>query len=313
MHADNSPIFACMWSLNNKCWSIILFFFAILISCAPKPETAKSFGNYNPKKVSILNPYFIDLTEEAPTRFADLWNRQIINDLEINEISVYTFGGKNPSDTLEKRLFTFSDSGRNLEYKDYKYDESPAIWSQGELVWSDSYHHLKINFDKHFGIKRLSTASINKTNDGFLVLKRKAHDRFDTTFVRGILDQPKSVVSKIGKNIFSIDVFLPIGSSTEDIKSAFDALSYTDEDLIFAQKNVVFIENDKPIGAFLLNDTFSQVTQTKLWEYDDNGNLTLYEEYIGNATVRSITWTYRDDLLPNTITIGRKQYFYAYK
>lgn len=302
-----------MWSLNNKCWSIIFVFCAILTSCTSNKEPAKSYSNYNPKKAPLLNPYFVDLTEEAPTRFADLWNRKVINDLEINEVMLYTFGGKNPSDTLEKRIFTFSERGRNLDYKDYKFDESPAIWSQGELIWSNSYHHLNISFNKHFGINRLSTASISKTKDGFLVLKRKALDRFDTTFVKGTLEQPKSVVSKIGKNIFSIDVFLPEGSSTDDIKAAFDTLAYTSEDLIFAQKNVIFIENNKPTGAFLLNEAFSQVTQTRLWEYDTNGNLTLYEEYIGNATIRSITWTYRDDLLPKTITIGRKQYFYAYK
>ena len=293
--------------------SIFFSFCAILVGCTPQKSTQKSFTSYDPEKEAILNPYFIDLSEEAPTRFMDVWNRNTIQSLNIQQIDVFTFGGKKPTDTLEKQVFFFKDEGKELDYTDYKFDESPAIWSQGSLNWTNNGKFLDIRFNRHFGINKQTHTTFEKTDNGYIVLKKKTMNRYDTTMIVGALDQPQSVVSKIGKNIYSIDLFLPVGSSTEDIKAAYNKLNYTYDETLFAQRSVVFTEHGRPVNAFLLNDEFRQVSQSKVWEYDQHGSLEFYEEYIGNSVVRTMKWEFGDDLLPKSVTIGRKQYFYAYK
>lgn len=293
--------------------SIFFGFCAIVIGCNQQKATQKSFSSYDPSSEAILNPYFIDLSEEAPTRFIDLWNRKTIQSLHIQQIDVFTFGGKKPTDTLEKQVFSFKNKGEKLDYTDYKFDESPSIWSQGSLNWSKNGKLLDIKFNRHFGINKQTHTTFEKTDDGYLVLKKKTMNRYDTTIIVGTLDQPQSVVSKIGKNIYSIDLFLPVGSSTEDIKNAYNKLNYSYDETLFAQRSIVFTENGRPVNAFLLNDEFRQVSQSKVWEYDKHGSLEFYEEYIGNSVVRSMKWTFNEDLLPESVTIGRKQYFYAYQ
>jgi len=301
-----------MLSVKNSYWSILLIgLFAY--SCTPAKTDSNEFSDYQPSEERILNAPFIGQLEDAPVHFSDLWNRQTIDKLGITRITVYSFGGKSPEDTLEKKVFNFSNHALKLDYLDYKFDETPAVWSKGTANWTNDKNILNLSFSKHFGIDRKLTTKVQRNEDGFTILRKKSLDRYDTTWVKGTFENPSLVMTKIGKSVFSVDVYLPEGSSTSDIEYAFKKLNLSQNDLLLTQKNVVFMNNGRPTSAFLLNEAFSQVSQTKSWKYDEYQNLIAYEEMIGSSTVRSITWKYRKDLLPESVTIDRNTYFYHYE
>lgn len=301
-----------MLLFKNSYWPILALTL-IVTSCTPNETDSEVFADYQPKTDQIQNVTFIGQVEDAPVHFADLWNRKTINKLGITEISVFSFGGTSPEDTLEKKVYSFSNEGRNLAYLDYKFDETPAVWSKGTAVWSNNGKSLKLAFNKHFGIDRKLETTFQQTKEGYLILRKKSLGRYDSTWVKGTLENPNMVLSKIGNSVFSIDVYLPEGASTSDIRKQFDALGLTPNDLLLAEKNVIFTSNGKPISAYLLNELYSQVSQTKSWTYDENDNLSIYKEMSGNTIVRSISWKYREDLLPESMTIDRKEYFYHYR
>lgn len=301
-----------MLSVKNNYWSIVLVSL-LAYSCTPAKTESKEFSGYQPSEDRILNAPFIGQLEDAPVHFCDLWNRKTIDKLGITRITVYSFGGKSPEDTLEKKVYQFSNHGLKLDYLDYKFDETPAVWSKGTAIWTNDRNILNLSFNKHFGIDRKLTTKIQRNEEGFMILRKKSLDRYDTTWIKGTLENPNLVLTKIGNSVFSVDVYLPEGSSTSDIKYAFDKLNLSPNDLLLTQKNVVFVKNGRPTSAFLLNELFSQVSQTKSWKYDGNENLVEYDEMIGSSTIRSITWKYRKDMLPESVTIDRNTYFYSYE
>lgn len=301
-----------MSSVKYICWSII-WGGLLLVGCSSPEATQKTFDGYQPKTENIINPFLAEFLEEAPTRMPDCWNRETLKNLNIRQITLFAFGGNNPTDTLEKKTYSFSKNALQLDYSDYKFDETPAIWSKGSLRWKPEMKQLDIHFDKHFGISRKLEASASLSGDCYTVLRKKNANRYDTTFVYGSFEHPELVITKIGKNVYSIDLYIHMDASTAEIKAAFSNIQLPEDQLLFTQRNVIFTENNRPVSAFMLNENDAQVSQIKRWEYDDNGNLLIYEEYIGSSVVRSMEWTYRSDLLPNSVTIDRKQYFYAYE
>ncbi len=301
-----------MSSFKICCWSIIILGLAFT-SCSEEKSENKEYKEYHPAEDNIINPYWAEFTEDAPTRSPDCWNKNVLGKLKIKTIELYAFGGENPDDTLEKKLFSFSNNWRTLEYEDFKFSETPAIWSRGVLRFYEDFEEMDITFSKHFGINRQISTRAFKTDECVILLRKKNSNQFDTTFVYGSLLKPKLVVTKIGKNIYSIDAYMKSTASTSEIKSVFAKMNRNEDEMLFAQRNVVFVENEKPVSSFMLNEDYVQVSQVKQWDYDENQNLIRYQEFIGNSVVRDIEWVYRADLLPESITIDRKKYFCAYK
>lgn len=300
-----------MLSLKINCWSIVILSLT-LIACSDKHAKGKHYDNYSPQKHNIINPFWAEYIEDAPTRNPDCWNKRVIGSLEISSIELFAFGGDNPEDTLEKKSFEFQNKGKTLLYEDYKYSETPAIWSRGTLRFYDDDLQMDINFSKHFGINRQLSTRALKTDDCVVLLRKKGGNEYDSTFIYGTLEQPKMIITKIGKNVYSIDAYMSSTASTKEIKAVFKKVNRPESELLFTQRNVIFVENGRPVSAFMLNDDFVQVSQIKQWDYDQNENLIRYQEYIGNSVVRDIAWDYRGDLLPESVTIDRKRYFCVY-
>lgn len=309
----NSPIFTAMLSTKIIRLSIVSLIICCFTSCETGTTINKTYPGFAPAKMSIFNNSFIANSDEAPIFFLDIWNRNAIRILGIRRITVYCKGGKNPEDTLEKRIFDFKDQAQQLNYSDYRFDETADVWSAGSIYF-DEHNGGEIKFSQHFGIKKNNVTRITPQGSSYLLLREKSGNRYDTTWVEGSFDHPKAVISKIGKSLFSMEVFVPEGSSTSEIATAFRRYAFPKEELALSEKTVVFTSNGKPLTAFALDENFSQVSQLKTWSYLKNGNLEHYEEYVGITPVRTITWTYRrTDNLPESMTIDRKQYFYAYE
>lgn len=292
---------------SSKILIVCLFFYA----CGNEHTNEAQFENYDPTAATLLYESFVMNIDEAPVHFVDCWNKTVIQKNGIRRLTLYTKGGKNPEDTLEKKVYAFSEDVKTTEYTDFRYDETPNNWSKGKIQFTKSGG--SIEFDNYYGIKRKTKTKIIQTASSLLFLRSKTNNSFDSTWVIGTLDQPKKIISKIGKSIYSIEVYMPMGSSTSEIEKAFKSLGYSEKALLLAEKTVVFIEKGKPISAFSLNETFSQVAQTRSWTYTKSKQLALYEEQMGNTVTKSISFTYRKDQLPATMTIDRKLYFYSYE
>lgn len=292
---------------SSKILSICLFLYA----CENEPTEPILFDNYDPSKATLLYESFVMNIDEAPVHFIDTWNKSVIQQTGIKSITLYTKGGKNPEDTLEKKIFRFSEDAKTMNYADYRYDETPNNWSKGTIKTSNSQG--SIEFDNYYGIKRKTKTKIIETKEAILFLRTKSNNSFDSTWVVGSLEQPKKIISKIGKSLYSVELFMPSGSSNSQIENAFKSLGYSDQALLLAEKTVVFVEKGKPVNAFSLNETYSQVAQIRSWTYNKEQQLTLYEEQMGNTVTKSISFTYRKDQLPATMTIDRKLYFYSYE
>jgi hypothetical protein len=299
-----------MWSVKFTCLSILGLSF-LLVRCHSVVDSDKTFTSYDPATSPIFHYAFIGSIENAPVHSLECFDRSVIADLKIQSITIHSKGGKNPEDTLEKRQFKYSKNAEKLHYTDYRFDETPSIWSDGFLNFDGNLG--TIVFKKNFGIKRTTSTAVRSLDTGLLLLREKSQNRLDTTWIFGKLEHPEKVISKIGNSLYSVEIYLPEGSSTTDIKQVFQSLGFSDQSLLLAEKTVVFVRNQRPVSAFLLNEFYSQISQSKRWEYDKAGNLVLYEEYVGNTATRSISWTYRQDLLPDVMTIDRKQYFYSYE
>ena len=97
-----------MSSFKICCWSIIILGLAFT-SCSEEKSENKEYKEYHPAEDNIINPYWAEFTEDAPTRSPDCWNKNVLGKLKIKTIELYAFGGENPDDTLEKKLFSFSN------------------------------------------------------------------------------------------------------------------------------------------------------------------------------------------------------------
>jgi len=301
-----------MWSAKYTCLSILTLSL-LLIRCQSDVDSAKTYASYDPTTSPIFQYAFIGSIENAPVHSLECFDREVIAELKIQSITIHSKGGKNPEDTLEKRQFVYSKNAANLHYFDYRFDETPNIWSDGIVYFDWKQGNGKIAFTKNFGVKRDYKSNILKTKDAYLFLREKRADRIDSTWIYGALQHPEKVISKIGNSLYSVEIYLPEGSSTTDIQHVFQNLGFSDQSLLLAEKTIVFTRNNRPVSAFILNEVYSQISQSKSWEYDKTGNLVKYEEYVGNTATRSISWTYRPDLLPDVMTIDRKQYFYSYE
>jgi hypothetical protein len=146
-----------------------------------------------------------------------------------------------------------------------------------------------------------------------MLLISKRSNRFDTTWVNGSFLRPSAVISKIGKSIYSVEVYLPDGSSSKDIARAFGEIPQLRNGFSTAQCAVVFTSDDRPVSSFQLNESFSQVAQLREWRYDSE-RITGYTEWFGNTTVREIAFEYEPtSQLPSSIIIDRNTYFCHYE
>lgn len=303
-----------MWSFKSPYLSIIFGCLLFLTACSESTPETTHFKTINLSETPLFHLSQIGAFSEPPTQFPEVWNRVALHKMGIHDITLVAKGGKNPDDTLEIIRFNYSGNWKTLRYSEKKNDGQMPYSSRGEISYtSDDSAESEILFDELFGMKKTSKTNVIQTENGYLLLNAKRFNRFDTTWVIGSFLQPKAVISKIGKSIFSVDVFLPDGSSNKDIERAFRQIPQLAGGFPSAQCSVIFTSGGKPVSAFQLNESFSQVAQTREWTYKKQ-LLTGYTEWFGSSTVREITFHYESDSqLPASVTIDRNTYFCHYE
>lgn len=311
---QNSAIFAGMWSFKSPCLSIVFGCLLLLAACSENTPETTHFKTINLSETPLFHLSQVGAISEPPTQFPEIWNRNALRKMGIRGVTLIAKGGKNPDDTLEMIRFSYSNDWKKLRFIDKKNDANAPFSSRGEI----NYHSAnsasgEIQFEELFGIKKQSNTSIQAVKNGYLLLNAKRFNRYDSTWVIGSFLQPEAIVSKIGKSIYSVDVFLPDGSSNKDIERAFQRIPQLAGGFSSAQCSVIFTSGGKPVSAFQLNESFSQVSQTREWTYDKE-LLTGYTEWFGNTTVREIKLSYENSSqLPASVTIDRNTYFCHYE
>lgn len=295
--------------------SIFIFLLIVLTGCSgDSKKTTKQFRDIDLKTTPLFHYSQAGTFLDPPTTFPEVWNRVALKKAGIHQITLVAKGGKNPDDTLEMIRFKYAADWKKLSFMGTKNDANTPFRSRGEIHYaSDVTPEADIQFEELFGMQKLSKTTIQKTTNGYLLLIAKRFNRFDTTWVVGSFLQPKAVISKIGNSIFSVEVYLPDGSSNKDIARAFEGIPQLTNGYSSAQCSVVFTSNGRPVSAFQLNDSFSQVAQLREWTYK-NQQLTSYTEWFGNTTVRAVVLHYEQSAqLPTSITVDRNTYFCHYE
>ena len=98
--------------------SIFILFAGIvflLFGCTDESKTSFESVKYNPAKDQLFKIGMSTNSIYTPLQFLPVWNYATIEKLKIKKITVFSFGGKSPTDTLQKNSFTF-DWNTNKAY-----------------------------------------------------------------------------------------------------------------------------------------------------------------------------------------------------
>lgn len=302
-----------MSSLLFKYSSNFLLGCLFLYSCTHKTAPTHTWPQLDPVEHPVFYPAFIASLDEAPLDFPTPWNVETLRKMGVRSIVFYAKGGRNPEDTLEKTIISFSNNWSFLHFKGYQLDAGKKPRTSGRIDLPGEKTNGEIYFRKHLGIIKERKTLIQPTENGFLCLQKRANNRFDTTWIYGTLLQPKVIASKIGNTLYSIDLFIKDGSSTSQISDAFSKLPFSAESIARAQCSVVFTQAGRPVNAFLLNENFVQVIRTKAWTYNPNHTVASYQEWLGNSIIKTMSWKYGESTLPTHLIVNRKTYFYQYQ
>lgn len=283
----------------------------MIVACNATTSTDKTFHRINLSETPLYLYPTIGSICETPVSYPETWNREALKKMGVHRIVLYSKGGKNPDDTLEKITLNYNQNWSRLSYTGYKYNESSSVWTSGKIT--GSYKDGKIQFIRHYGIHKNTETRMKAIPDGYLLLHAKSNNKNDTTWVIGTFEQPKAIISKIGNSLFSVDLFMPEGSSTSDIRSCFRSFSVTGSEPGSAHCTVTFMESGRPQRTFLLNEAFSQIAKIREWTYTDDDNIATFSEWTGNVLTSEMTWHYGKTQLPDYTIINRNTYFYHYE
>jgi hypothetical protein len=309
-----STTFVDMSSAKILRSSIFLALILLQLSCSGESSRIRKFKQINLDKNPIFHYAHIGMLNEAPVSFVEPWNRNALKKMKVHRITLFSKGGKNPDDTLELIRFDYSNKWQDLRYEGFKFDESQEPWTVGTLLIPDKNQTGQILFSRHYGIEKKLKTIVQPTENGYLFLRQKAgNNHFDSTWVFGTLLKPEAIVSKIGKSVFSVELFMRENSSTRDIIRHFNALPVTGINIETAHCSVTFMRSGKPRRSFLLNDQFSQVAKIREWSYTPGNNIASYQEWMGDVPTREMSWHYGKSQLPEYTVIDRNTYFYHYE
>ncbi len=283
-----------------------------LSACSGDNEKSTTFPEIDLQKTPLFHHTTVGTLIEAPVNYPEVWNREALEELGIRHIVMYSKGGKNPEDTLMQFRFDYSNNWKKLTYSDCKNDKQLRLITKGTVNYKPNNSKGNIQFTQFFGVKKTMETRIQKVDSGFLLLRSKSQQRYDSTWVIGSFSQPKAIVSKIGNSIFSVELFMPEGSSSKDIQRALNNVPMLKNGFQAAQCSVTFMLHDKPQETFLLNETNSQVAKIKEWTYKGE-QISAYKEWLGNSVIRDMNWHYSDSQLPDYVVIDRNTYFYRYE
>lgn len=286
----------------------------ILSSCSNKSEKTIESLEYNPSKDQIFKIGMSTNSIHTPLQFLPVWNYLTIKKLKINKITVYSFGGKNPSDTLQKNVFNFDWKNNKANFTEKGITPTGIYNSIGKYtVYNDNQTEISLKIvDEDKKVKIFKTKIINKGNIR-MILKHKINDKIDTTFIYTIDKNQKVSVFKIGDIVQGMQFIVPQNTKTSELKSLYKNLKLDPNTVSTSSLSVIYTKNNLPIESFNLNDDFIQFSKEKEWFYSNKNCLEKYIEYYNNSMVKTVKFEYTKNNIPKKMIVNNIHYYFEYQ
>jgi hypothetical protein len=296
--------------------NFILFIGIVFLLFSCSDDSNKSFEsiNYNPSKDQLFKIGMSTNSIHTPLQFLPVWNYATVEKLKIKKITVFSFGGKSPTDTLQKNIFSF-------DWKTYKTNfTEKGITPTGEYKSIGKYkvlnnNHTEIDLriiDEDKKEKNFKTI-IKQKGPIRMILKQKVNAKIDTTFIHTIDKNHKVSIFKIGDNVQGIQFIVPQNTKTSELKRIVSKLNLRKELITSSTLSVIYTKNGLPIEAYNLNDEFVQFSKEKEWFYTKNKCVEKYIEYYNNSVVKTVTFKYSKNFLPKKMIVNNIHYHFEYQ
>lgn len=283
-------------------------------SCSNDSENKVESLKYNPSKEQIFKIGLSTNSIHTPLQFLPVWNYLTIKKLKINKITVYSFGGKNPSDTLQKNCFDFDWKNNRANFTEKGITPTGVYNSIGKyIVKNDNQTEIDLKIvDEDKKVKVFKTKIINKGSVR-MILKHKINEKIDTTFIHTIDNKHKITVFKIGDIIQGVQFMVPQNTKTSELKSLFSKLKLDPITNSTSTLSVIYTKNNLPIESFNLNDDFIQFSKEKEWFYSSKNCLEKYIEYYNNSIVKTVKFEYTKNYIPKKMIVNNIHYYFEYQ
>lgn len=294
----------------------ILFAGIIILLFSCSDDSYKSFEsvNYNPAKDQLFKIGMSTNSIHTPLQFLPVWNYSTIEKLKIQKISVFSFGGKSPTDTLQINNFSFDWNTNKANFTEKGNTPTGEYQSIGRYKILNKNHteiDLRI-IDEDKKVKIFKT-KIKQKGPIRLILKQKVNDKIDTTFIHTIDKNHKVSIFKIGEIVQGIQFIVPQNTKTSELKRICSKLNLGQEIITSSTLSVIYTNNGLPIEAYNLNDEFVQFSKEKEWFYTKNKCVEKYIEYYNNSVVKTVTFKYTRDFLPKKMIVNNIHYYFEYQ
>jgi hypothetical protein len=294
-------------------WLGVVCFF-LLLGCKESGSTNDVPDSKKPVfEGNIFNPYYMEYLLSSPNAFGPVWEPAVLNQMEINEFSVYIKGGNNPDHILEKFVYTLNDKGSVREFNYYLYSNSLDLLSNSNFSYTSDNQLSKIDISKYFGARNLPPSFVKYDTSRVLVVTSKSNGKNDSLIFYPTVEKPAVIVDKIGSFTNMIEIIVPEGSSTRDIKAHISQIDTNLAVFEYAEKVVTFTKDGYPQESYHLGDNWNQLEKCKSWTYNSLDQPVEFRQWLHGTLIKDISITYGEDHLPKQLLFNRKKYFFSYK
>jgi hypothetical protein len=288
---------------------ILTFSFALLFhSCIEGPKHNYSLpSNVSLSEYTLYNPFFIDQLNETPFQFGNIWNDSLLKIAGINRIKFIAKGLKNPEDTSELIQFSFNT----------EYDLSTFNYTQFEVsktpICQASFNGVNGKLDRYFGENVNQKLERKNEKTRILQLRERKNGVWDTTFIYGSLDRPYAIIEKSGTFISHINLVIKEGEALNRTKEILASLSIEMSDLLNAEKNVTYVDqNYRPQRTYLIDESFVQTNLVAEWEYENNKKLIGFKKFVNSSPIKEYSFNYTDDKILRSFEFNRVKFTVEY-
>jgi len=287
------------------------FVFTLLVilgSCIERPKHNYSLpSNTSLSEYSLYNIYFIDQLNETPFQFGDIWNDSLLRISGINRIRFIAKGLKNPDDTSELIQYSFNKKFAlsHFAYTQFDVSKTPIC----EAKFDNNTGKLNLYFGENVNqtLKRI------EENNRIVQLRERKNGIWDTTFIYGSMERPYAIVEKSGNFISHINLIIKEGEPLKNTKNILKLINIEMPELINAEKNVTYIDqNYRPQRSYLIDESFVQTNLVAEWEYENNKKLISFKRFVNASPIKEYTFHYTEDKLLRSFEYNRVKFKVEY-
>ncbi len=292
---------------------LILFISVFLAACSSEKAKVEI---ENTAKVeftgNLFNPIYLTTLFEAPNNLGPIWNKDLVETLKINKISLFVKGGRYKNNMSEKLTYTFNPNGNVLNFKHYLYNISTEPFSNSGFSFSINGTLEKIDIFKYMEVGNVPPVFIHRDSIKTTVITSKNNNNFDSLVFYPTIENPKLIVEIVNHKVNSIEIFVEKGSNLTQIQAQSKNLDSTLNIFALSEKSVTFLENNLPQESYHLDANWNKQEKSKSWEYNENQQPVKYFERLHGTLVKDIVITYDENGLPEEFVVDRKKFVFYY-